>query len=103
MRVLVVDNYDSFVYNIAQRLGELKVEPTVVRNDKITINSVKSIDPDAIVISPGPGSPSRQEVLWHMHGYYSKVGTTNTHPWSLPRTSRNSSRIRRESNQCQKS
>jgi anthranilate synthase component 2 len=58
MRVLVVDNYDSFVYNIAQRLGELKTEPTVVRNDKITINSVKSIDPDAIVISPGPGHPA---------------------------------------------
>jgi len=58
MRILVVDNYDSFVYNIAQRLGELKVQPTVLRNDKITINSIKSIDPDAIVISPGPGHPA---------------------------------------------
>jgi anthranilate synthase component II len=58
MRVLVVDNYDSFVYNIAQRLGELKVQPTVLRNDKITINSIKGIDPDAVVISPGPGHPA---------------------------------------------
>lgn len=58
MRVLVVDNYDSFVYNIAQRLGELKVQPTVLRNDKITFNSIKCIDPDAIVISPGPGHPA---------------------------------------------
>src|SRR5438094_307398 len=58
MRVLVVDNYDSFVYNIAQRLGELKTEPTVVRNDKLTINSIKIMDPDAIVISPGPGHPA---------------------------------------------
>jgi anthranilate synthase component II len=58
MRVLVVDNYDSFVYNIAQRLGELKVQPTVLRNDKITINLVKRMDPDAIVISPGPGHPA---------------------------------------------
>ena len=58
MRVLVVDNYDSFVYNIAQRLGELNVQPTVLRNDKISINSVKRIDPDAIVISPGPGHPA---------------------------------------------
>lgn len=58
MRILVVDNYDSFVYNIAQRLGELKVQPTVLRNDKITINSIKGIDPDAIVISPGPGHPA---------------------------------------------
>ncbi len=58
MRVLVVDNYDSFVYNIAQRLGELKTEPTVIRNDKVTVNTIKIIDPDAIVISPGPGHPA---------------------------------------------
>lgn len=63
MRVLVVDNYDSFVYNIAQRLGELRAEPTVLRNDRITINSVKSIDPDAIVISPGPGHPADRKYL----------------------------------------
>ena len=58
MRVLVVDNYDSFVYNIAQRLGELKAKPTVIRNDKVTVNTIKIIDPDAIVISPGPGHPA---------------------------------------------
>jgi len=58
MRVLVVDNYDSFVYNIAQRLGELKTEPTVIRNDKVTVNTIKIIDPDAIVISPGTGHPA---------------------------------------------
>src|SRR5947208_14891640 len=58
MMVLVVDNYDSFVYNIALRLGELKTEQTVIRNDKLTVNSIKFIDPDAIVISPGPGHPS---------------------------------------------
>jgi len=58
LRVLVVDNYDSFVYNIAQRLGELKTEPTVIRNDKVTVNTIKIIDPDAIVISPGPGHPA---------------------------------------------
>jgi anthranilate synthase component 2 len=58
MRVLVIDNYDSFVYNIAQRLGELKTEPTVIRNEKVTVNSVKIMDPDAIVISPGPGHPA---------------------------------------------
>jgi anthranilate synthase component II len=58
LRVLVVDNYDSFVYNIAQRLGELKAKPTVIRNDKVTVNTIKIIDPDAIVISPGPGHPA---------------------------------------------
>lgn len=58
MKILVIDNYDSFVYNIAQLLGELKAEPTVIRNNQITLNQVKIMDPDAIVISPGPGHPA---------------------------------------------
>lgn len=58
MRILVIDNYDSFVYNIAQILGELKTEPVVVRNDKITLEQVRKMNPDAIVISPGPGHPA---------------------------------------------
>ncbi len=58
MKVLVIDNYDSFVYNIAQLLGELKTEPTVVRNDKITLEDIRKMGPDAIVISPGPGHPA---------------------------------------------
>jgi anthranilate synthase component 2 len=74
MRILVVDNYDSFVYNIAQRLGELKVEPTVVRNDKITINSVKSMDPDAIVISPGPGHPADRKYFGICTDIITKLG-----------------------------
>jgi len=57
MKFLIVDNYDSFVYNIAQYLGELKVECDVIRNDKITINEIKQNDYDAIIISPGPGTP----------------------------------------------
>jgi anthranilate synthase component 2 len=58
LKVLVIDNYDSFVYNLAQLLGELKTEPTVVRNDKITLDGIHAMDPDAIVISPGPGHPA---------------------------------------------
>jgi len=58
MKILVIDNYDSFVYNIAQILGELGAEPIVVRNDKITLEQVKTMDPDGIVISPGPGHPA---------------------------------------------
>ena len=58
MKTLVIDNYDSFVYNIAQLLGELKTEPTVLRNDSITLQDVRKMDPDAIVISPGPGHPA---------------------------------------------
>jgi anthranilate synthase component 2 len=58
MKILVIDNYDSFVYNIAQILGELGAEPIVVRNDKITLEDVKKMNPDGIVISPGPGHPA---------------------------------------------
>ncbi len=61
MKILVIDNYDSFVYNIAQILGELKTEPVVVRNDKITLEQVREMSPDAIVISPGPGHPANRK------------------------------------------
>ena len=58
MKVLIIDNYDSFVYNIAQLLGELKTRPTVIRNDKIKVKEIKKMNPDAIIISPGPGNPA---------------------------------------------
>jgi anthranilate synthase component 2 len=56
-RVLVVDNYDSFVYNLVQELGELGADPVVFRNDAIDIEGIRGERPDAIVISPGPGRP----------------------------------------------
>ncbi|MDA8391810.1 MAG: aminodeoxychorismate/anthranilate synthase component II [Actinomycetota bacterium] len=56
-RVLVIDNYDSFVYNLVQYLGELGAEPLVYRNDAVTVADVERIAPDALVISPGPGRP----------------------------------------------
>jgi anthranilate synthase component II len=58
VKILVIDNYDSFVYNLAQLLGELRTEPTVLRNDRITLEDIVKMDPDAIVISPGPGHPA---------------------------------------------
>ncbi len=56
-RVLVIDNYDSFVYNLVQYLGELGAEPIVHRHDDLTIDGVGDLAPDAILISPGPGRP----------------------------------------------
>ncbi|QGG96638.1 anthranilate synthase component II [Actinomarinicola tropica] len=56
-RVLVIDNYDSFVYNIVQYLGELGAEPIVHRDDALTLDQIEEIDPDAVLISPGPGRP----------------------------------------------
>jgi anthranilate synthase/aminodeoxychorismate synthase-like glutamine amidotransferase len=56
--VLVIDNYDSFVYNLVQYLGELGAEPVVHRHDAITIDAMRALEPDAVLISPGPGRPS---------------------------------------------
>jgi len=56
-RVLVIDNYDSFVYNLVQYLGELGADPIVHRHDARSLDEIVEIDPDAILISPGPGTP----------------------------------------------
>jgi len=55
--ILVIDNYDSFTYNIVQQLGELGAEIEVIRNDQTTLDAVKAMQPSHIVISPGPGDP----------------------------------------------
>src|SRR5688572_30267036 len=55
--VLVIDNYDSFTYNLVQYLGELGAEVTVMRNDAVTLDTIARSKPERIVISPGPGRP----------------------------------------------
>jgi anthranilate synthase/aminodeoxychorismate synthase-like glutamine amidotransferase len=57
MKVLLLDNYDSFTYNLAQYLGELGHAPAVHRNDEVSLGEVETMNPDRIVISPGPGRP----------------------------------------------
>ena len=56
-RILVIDNYDSFVYNLVQYLGELDTDPLVHRSDALTLDEIVALDPDAVLISPGPGRP----------------------------------------------
>jgi anthranilate synthase component 2 len=56
--LLMIDNYDSFTYNIVQYLGELGADVKVVRNDEVTVDQVEAMQPDRIVISPGPCSPN---------------------------------------------
>ena len=58
MKLLMIDNYDSFTYNLVQYLGELGAEVTVKRNDAIDVAGVRALEPDAIVISPGPCTPT---------------------------------------------
>ena len=62
-RVLVIDNYDSFVYNLVQYLGELGAEPVVVRNDASSIADLVAMKPDAVLLSPGPGRPEKSGIL----------------------------------------
>src|SRR5438309_7413140 len=57
LRVLVIDNYDSFVYNLVQYLGELGATPVVHRNDAIDLDAIDELAPDAMLVSPGPGRP----------------------------------------------
>ncbi|TAN27332.1 MAG: aminodeoxychorismate/anthranilate synthase component II [Castellaniella sp.] len=58
MKLLMIDNYDSFTYNLVQYLGELGAQVTVVRNDQIDLAGVQALDPDRICLSPGPCTPA---------------------------------------------
>jgi len=62
-RVVVLDNYDSFVYNLVQYLGELGAEPVVHRNDDVSVDDVLAMSPDAVLLSPGPGRPEDAGIL----------------------------------------
>ena len=62
-RVLVLDSYDSFVYNLVQYLGELGADPHVYRNDALTVDEALALDPDAVLLSPGPGRPEDAGIL----------------------------------------
>jgi anthranilate synthase/aminodeoxychorismate synthase-like glutamine amidotransferase len=62
-RVLVIDSYDSFVYNLVQYLGELGADPHVVRNDELSVDEAVALAPDAVLLSPGPGRPEDAGIL----------------------------------------
>jgi anthranilate synthase/aminodeoxychorismate synthase-like glutamine amidotransferase len=57
VRILVIDNYDSFVYNLVQYIGQLGAEPAVFRHDAIDLDGIRKFAPDGVLISPGPGRP----------------------------------------------
>lgn len=60
MKILIIDNYDSFVYNVAQLIGKIGYKPTVMRNDEKSVKEIREMNPDGIVISPGPGTPTEK-------------------------------------------
>jgi anthranilate synthase/aminodeoxychorismate synthase-like glutamine amidotransferase len=62
-RILVIDSYDSFVYNLVQYLGELGADPVVHRNDAITVSDAEQLQPDGVLLSPGPGRPEQAGII----------------------------------------
>jgi len=81
--VIVIDNYDSFVYNLAQYLGELGWEPVVYRNDQITPAQIESSSPSHIIISPGPATPLEagisNDIIWRFAGRIPILGVCLGH------------------------
>jgi anthranilate synthase/aminodeoxychorismate synthase-like glutamine amidotransferase len=61
--VLVIDSYDSFVYNLVQYLGELGADPVVVRNDQLSVDEALALQPDSVLLSPGPGRPEDAGII----------------------------------------
>jgi len=83
MKVLMIDNYDSFTYNLVQYLGELGADVHTVRNDAIDIAGIREMDPDRIVLSPGPCTPNEAgvclEVVRELAGVYPILGVCLGH------------------------
>jgi anthranilate synthase/aminodeoxychorismate synthase-like glutamine amidotransferase len=74
-RVLVIDSYDSFVYNLVQYLGELGAEPEVVRNDQLTLAEAIDRAPDLVLLSPGPGRPEDAGIICDAIRGFGELGT----------------------------
>ena len=74
MKVLVVDNYDSFTYNLVQYLGELGAEPDVVRNDAASVSELVGHRPDRLVVSPGPCTPAEAGVSIQVVRAFAEAG-----------------------------
>ena len=74
-RILVIDSYDSFVYNLVQYLGELGADPIVVRNDEITVAEAVALEPDGVLLSPGPGRPETSGIICDAIGAFADSAT----------------------------
>lgn len=81
--ILIIDNYDSFTFNLYQLIGEINTDIKVVRNDKITLAEIEALAPDHIIISPGPGNPQQAgiclEVLKKLSGKFPILGVCLGH------------------------
>ena len=72
--ILLIDNYDSFSYNLYQLIGEVNSDIKVSRNDKITLDEIKELGPEAIILSPGPGKPENAGICVELvREFYNKI------------------------------
>jgi GMP synthase-like glutamine amidotransferase len=98
--ILMIDNYDSFTYNLVQYIGQLGGEVVVHRNDKISLDEIRELKPDAIVISPGPCTPKEAgisvEVIRQFGSSIPILGVCLGHQIPFPRAWRSARRRRRE-------
>ena len=91
--ILLIDNYDSFSYNLYQLIGEIEPDIRVIRNDEMTVEEIRALKPDRIILSPGPGcgrDNSCGKGAWK----------GNPNPWCVPRTSGDMRSIRCDSHIC---
>ena len=81
--ILVIDNYDSFTYNLVQYFGELGYDSQVYRNDSIIVDEVRKLNPSHIIISPGPGAPNEarvsNDIIKELKGEYPILGVSLGH------------------------
>ena len=81
--ILIIDNYDSFTYNLVQYIGSLGYNPIVFRNDQITTSEIRKLNPEKIIISPGPGNPSEAgiclDIVKELHNEFPILGVCLGH------------------------
>ena len=91
--ILLIDNYDSFSYNVYQLVGSVNPDIRVIRNDECSVDEIRAMNPSHIILSPGPGRPDKagvcEEVIRELGGRIpiSGTGRKNPHSWYLPGTS----------------
>ena len=95
--ILLIDNYDSFSYNLFQLIGEIEPDIKIIRNDEMTIEEIKKLNPSRIILSPGPGRPEDAGIIIE-----ASKNTRKGHPcsWGLPRPSGNLCGVRYDRYLC---
>lgn len=96
--ILLIDNYDSFTYNLYQYMGIFEKDIKVVRNDKITIEEIEQLNPNRIVLSP----TEKSERSRNLYGRSKTFLHEKTNPWHLPGTSEHRSRIWSKNHSCKR-